>query len=346
MPNGKFELGDWPARKHPDWINWTWLATLTCGFGCASCIGFARKPENSPPTLIDKYGIDGCVSRFEKLRDQTKKNIYITMSGGEPTMIKLLPQFCREMTKRNFVMELHTNLTTPNFKKWANYVDPANIGQVMATYHSWRLEKEEFARNLYLDNFKHGWDLGLTMVCKNIVMPNEAATVDKKLEYLQSQLPKGAPVLLWGYIHGSPTSTTNFNKAFPYSYTAEQKELLYKTRQYRVGDQKAYMMGAGFSKGMQCSAGESYLYMSVHGEIYRCYGCRKIGSMGDFGKAQINLQKGTEVCVRNYCSTPFWQLWYGKDPWNYVPGLKEEDCDFCKHKAWEGKLPMYPKFKK
>lgn len=347
MPDGNFELGDWPARKHPDWINWTWLITLTCTFGCRSCIGFCRTLDKSPPTLLDKFGVEGCVTRFEKLRDKTKKNIYITMSGGEPTMVKLLPQFCRELTKRNFVIELHTNLTTPNFKKWANYIDPDNIGQVMATYHSWRLEKEEFAKNLYLDNFRYGWEKGLSMVCKNIVMPAEAKYVDKKLEHLQSQLPNGAPVLLWGYIHGSPTSTTEFNKAYPYSYTKDEQCKLNNVRKYRVKDQKAYMMGAGFSKGMQCSAGESYLYMSVDGIIYRCYGYRKEKSpIGNFEKADIKLNNCPVVCNRKYCSTPFWQLWYGVDPWNYVPGLKEEDCDFCKHKKWEGELPMYKKFQK
>lgn len=346
MPNGKFELGDWPARKHPDWINWTWIITVECSFGCHSCIGFCRPIGKGPKTLIDKFGVDGCVSHFEKLREKTKKNIYITMSGGEPTMVKLLPQFCRELTKRNFVIELHTNLTTPNFKKWANYVDPDNIGQVMATYHSWRLEKEPFAKQLYLDNFKYGIERGLSMVCKNIIMPNEAKEADKKLAHLESQLPQGSSVLLWGYIHGSPTNVTNFNKAYPYSYSKEEQDLLNKIRKFRMGDQKAYMMGAGFSKGMACSAGESYLYMSVHGDIYRCYAYRKNTPIGSFEKADINLYNCPKGCEKNYCSTPFWQLWYGVDPWNYVPGLKKEDCDFCKHKPWNGTLPMYKKFSK
>lgn len=347
MPNGTYELGDWPARKDPNWINWTWLITLYCDFNCPMCIGFKRKIELSPATLLDKFGVDGCVTRFEKLREKINKNVYITMSGGEPTTVKLLPEFCKELTKRNFMIELHTNLSKPEFKRWVDMVDPNNIGQVMATYHSWKLDKQIDERDMYLENFNYGAFNGLTMVCKNIILPSEVDSADKKLKSLEKLIPVGYPILLWGFIRGVPKSTTDFGKAYPYIYTTKQKDLLNSIRKYRRNDQKAYMDGGGFTKGMKCYAGESYLYMSVEGDIFRCYSYRdKSTVIGNFEKTEIKLNGKACVCTRDYCGVPFWSLWYGENPWNYVPGLKKEDCDFCKSKPWVGELPMYPNFVK
>ena len=347
MPNGTYELGDWPARKNPDWINWTWLITLECDFGCSSCVGFRKPLGKGPQTLLDNFGVDGCITRFEKIRDKIKKNVYITMSGGEPTTVKLLPEFCKELTKRNFIVELHTNLFKPAFKRWADMVNPDNIGQVMATYHSWRLEKNEQERDIYLENFSYGASRGLTMVCKNIILPNEADKVEDKLAHLEKLIPTGYPILLWGYINKMPKSKINFNAAYPYSYTEIQKNKLNKVRKYRRNDQKAYMDGGGFIKGMNCFAGESYIYMSVSGDIFRCYPYNNPKyAIGNFEKTELKLNGKACVCNRDYCGVPFWSLWYGEDPWNYVPGLKKEDCDFCKGKPWVGELPMYKNFTK
>jgi len=341
MPNGDKELGDWPARMGQDWINVVWVMTHRCFMGCPYCVGW-KMGSDAPKTMVDIHGVDGCIERFEKLRACTKKNMYVTISGGEPLTQKGFPELCKKLTERDFMVELHTNLTTSAFTEWADAVDAKNVSQVMASYHGWRLDKDSAAKNLYIKNFNYAMQKDLTPVLKRVVLPDEVERMPGYVKQIKSILPAGSPTLLWGFISGgAPKNNHEFGKSYPYAYTPKQKAILNGLREYRRNCQKMYHDGGGFFKGMPCDAGRGFVYMSVDGIIHRCYAMRGKG-IGNFSDGTINITNAPTACPRVYCGTPFWGAWFGKNPWDYVIGAKKEDSTFCRYGAYSEELPKYP----
>jgi len=322
------ELGDFPSRKRLDWLNLAWIITHQCTMNCPYCVGW--KSKTPVPTLINMLGgVDKVVARMEQLRIAAKKNVYLTISGGEPTMVKQLPELYKELGKRGFVLELHTNLTTGRFTEWVNQVDPAHVGQIMATYHGWRLDTDEYARSIYMNNFHEAAARGFTTILKTVVQPAEITAFPDKMKWLQTLLPENAPILPWVFIHGSPKSVANSNGAYPQAYTQKEREILASVTKYRRTCQQLYCAGAGFFKGMPCDAGCSYAYMDISGSIFPCFGLNT-HHIGDFVGGNFNFRSSPTACPANYCGTPFWGLWYGLNPWNYIPGARQDDAYYCR----------------
>ena len=329
MPNGDKELGDWPARINKDWINVVWVMTHKCFMGCPYCVGW-KLVKNAPQTLVDRYGVDGVVQRFEKLRVASKRNMYITISGGEPLTQPKFPELCKKLTERDFVVELHTNLTTSAFKAFADAVVSKNIAQVMASYHGWKLDEDNVAKTLYVKNFEYATSKNLTPVMKRVVLPQEVEALPEYSAAIKKILPKEAPTLFWGYIAGgAPKSNKEFGSSYPYAYTNKQKEILNSVREYRRNCQKLYHDGGGFFYKMPCDAGRGFVYLNVEGDISRCYSVRE--KIGNFEKATLHISSDIEPCSARYCGTPFWGAWFGKNPWDYVVGAQKKDSTYCRY---------------
>jgi len=322
LPNGDFQLGDYPNRRDPDGLNWVWVITHHCVMGCPYCIGW--KSKTSVPTLIDKMGgISKVVDGFKKVRDKYHKNIYITISGGEPTLVKQIGPLIVALNKENIQVELHTNLTNSRFASSIDKVDPDMLGQVTATYHGWRLDKDKKAQDLYMKNFSYGWRRGYTMILKTVVCPWEVGGYEDKIKRLKKMIPAGSPVLTWPFIRGKPGSIKDHRGAYPQAYTVKHRRVLRKINKYRAEEQRMYANGAGFFHGMQCDAGNSFLFMDIDGNVSRCYGLRG-RRLGNLKEGNIRLTNGPTPCPAKYCGTPFWGLWYGFNPWDYVPASNKE----------------------
>ena len=330
MPNGDKELGDFTARTNKNWTTFVWVITQQCNLGCPYCVGF--KYRGVAKSLVDTLKVDGIVSRFERLRDKYKKNIYITLTGGEPSIIKDFPKLCAALTKRKFTIELQTNLTTSTIKPFVDSVDPGCVGQIMASYHGWKLDKDSKIHDIYMENFKYATNNNILCVLKTIILPTKTENLQKYVSKLQSELPPGAPILTWVFIRGIPKSLKDFAGAYPYSYTPAQKNLIKKSTVYRKHCQLLYMNGAGFFKGMRCDAGRGFVVMDWSGKTTRCYTTRQgtTGYLGDFTKETIKINNKPIACPAKFCGTPFWGMWYGVDPWNYVPNLDKKNAYYCR----------------
>jgi hypothetical protein len=51
--------------------------------------------------------------------------------------------------------------------------------------------------------------------------------------------------------------------------------------------------------------------------------------LGNLIKRNIHLFNIPKPCPIPYCSAPFWALWYGVNPWDYI-GKKADDCEYCR----------------
>jgi hypothetical protein len=330
QPDGTMELADWPYRRDAGWLNVNWIMTHRCELGCPYCIGWKRGAD-APRTLLDEYGPAGLVDRLERLRESAGKGIYLTISGGEPTHEPGLPAMCAELTRRGFVIELQTNLTTEEFPAWAEAVAPAGVAQVMASYHAWAFKRDPALLARYRANFALAAKLGLSPVAKRVVLPREADDPASVLRSVTAGLPLGSPVLLWLYIHGKPTSPGGMSNAYPYAYSRTQKDALNAVRKYRRNCQRWYQEGAGPFRGMRCDAGRCFVYADVAGKVWRCFTAGGRHQVGDLREGRIEVDARAKPCPYPYCSTPFWGLWYGVDPWRYVEGMPRAGATFCRN---------------
>lgn len=330
MPNGDLELGDFPYRKSPDWVTLNWVVNHQCNVGCPYCVGW--KDSTPTVTVIDKLGGTAAVtSRFEKLRDHIGKNVYLIFTGGETTLVPQLSQLAIELGSRGFIMELQTNCTTKEFSDWVTKVPASYIGLISAAYHGWLLDNDETFGNSYFNNFNYAMSLGHTCVLQTIVPPVELPGLPQKLDRLRSRIPSNAPMLPCVYIHNIPTSLQDHAGAYPHAYTAEEKTTLFSLMQSRKTCQKVFFNGGGLFKGMQCDVGHTYAYIDVNGGIFPCYGLGNAQhKIGDLITGQYRFRSDPVTCPYNYCACAYWGMWYGLNPWAYVPGATEEEAYYCK----------------
>jgi MoaA/NifB/PqqE/SkfB family radical SAM enzyme len=331
MPNGDIELGDFPSRRNADWTNVVWIITEQCNLGCPYCIGF--KTKGKATSLVDRLGIDGTIQRFETLRERSKKDLYITITGGEPTMLPQLPELCKQLIDRKFVVELQSNMITKiGVKRFVDAVDPSGIGQIMATYHGWALDKKfKKMKDNYINNFHYAIKHGVTCVLKTVVPPAEVFTMGKKLQGLRKVLPNNAVILPWLFIKGFPKNKNNMKNAYPYAYTKKQHKELNRICTVRQQCQKLYRGGAGFFTGMRCDAGRGFIVITRNGNAGRCYTIRtKQGSLGNFMQNNIKLYDSPKKCTAKFCGTSFWGMWFGVNPWDYVPNSSKKDAYYCR----------------
>lgn len=335
LPDGDKQFPDFKYRKSFDWLHLFWFVNLTCNLNCPYCVVGSRKREKgAATTLVDAYGVDRVVSSFKRLGENAGKNVYVSLSGGEPTLANEFTTLCTALTDAGMTIELQTNLVSPRVGDWLAENTTDGVVQIMATYHGYILDKNQKLYDTYVQNFHDAMQRGFAIICKIVVPPGDISTIEKRVEKLRNDLPEGAPILVWNYIKGGPKSPTEPNGAYPYAYTKEQEDVLKNLNEFRRAEQQAYRDGAGFFKGMSCGAGTDFVFLCRNGELYRCWPERRLYRKSCFGhivKDNIHLKKKAQKCRINLCGTVFWPLWYGGAPWKYTPGWKKEQCYFCRY---------------
>ena len=332
MPNGDIELGDFAARRSLDWTNVVWMITTQCNLGCPYCIG--AKSTGPAKSLVDSLGVQGTIDRFVAWREHNGKQLYITLTGGEPTLMPVLPEMCVGLANEGFKLELQTNLTTKGADDFIDQVPADAVAQIMATYHGWKLDTNHALRAKYMGRFARAFDKGMTPVLKTIIMPGEVDRWPEREAWLQSQLPAGGVVLPWIYIKSQARSKYEHCGAYPYAYTDEEHAMLDEYVKVRAGSQRAYRTGGGWHHGMQCDGGRGFCYLDYYGKVWRCFPAANVPNhktLGDFVGQTVVTHADTVRCPTSYCSACFWAQWFGADPWNYGVNQCETEAFFSRH---------------
>lgn len=332
-PNGDVELGDYHARMSDDWVNIGWIITKYCNLGCPYCVGFSLKGQY-PKSLLDTASLEALAEKFARISSDNERHVYLTISGGEPTYVPKLPALAGELTKRGVTVELHTNFTLkPQVQAFMDAADPQFVGQIMATYHRWSHKSRPELADIYFSLFHEATERGFMPVCKVMVMPGKVRHFFEVEEpFLREHLPQGALILPWAYIAFSPKSQQDYGRAYPYKYAPLEHALLDRNTVVRAGSQKWYRRGAGWHYEMGCGAGDGFIFMNEDGSAWRCFGHGSTGgnSIGNLDDG-VFLARGPQPCPYRYCGTPYWALWFGENPWDYIPGARKEDFYFCKY---------------
>lgn len=327
LPSGDVELGDYPYRIDENWCNVVWIINEHCNLRCPYCVTGLKRATGSNVTIVDKLGIDKVIANFDKIRQDSGKNLYLTITGGEPTLVNNFVKFCQKLIKNDFVMELQTNLVSNYVMDFINDVGPDGVAQIMASYHGYLLDDKKSFHDKYIENCTRAIEKGHTAVVKIVATPEEINNgLEEKVDGLKLELPDGTPILTWVYIKWMPPSPGNYKGAYPYSYTDDEKEVLDKVTKYRQTTQKMYRDGAGFFKGIKCDAGRGFVVAYSDGIVSRCLPGGRAHIVGDLKKGELKFNQKPEQCLVRYCSTTFWPLWYAKDPWKYMP----KNCPYKK----------------
>ncbi len=320
MPNGDVELADYPYRIMKDWCNIVWIINERCNLRCPYCVTGLTRAKGSNTTIADTIGVDGVVENLKKIRAANDMNLYLTITGGEPTLANDFVELCQKLIASDFVIELQTNLVSNQAMDFIQEVGPDGVAQIMASYHGYLLDAKTAWHDKFVKNYCAAVERGHTPVLKIVATPQELKQgLVEKVKKLKEEIPPGSPVLVWVYIRGVPKSAADAAGAYPYSYSDKEKELLDSLTEFRVTAQRMYRDGAGFFKGIRCDSGRGFVVAYRDGVVVRCFTMGRSKVIGDLTQGRIALHKGPERCTMRFCGTTFWPIWYAVDPWNHMP---------------------------
>lgn len=317
LKNGDIQLGDYRFRKNKRFTEVVYLITQVCNFDCEYCVGWHERIRRD--TLIDKFSCDRVVDDFRYLEQNTGQQLYIVLTGGEPTLISNFVEFVRKLTKYFFV-ELQTNLCTKFIKSFAQRINPERIGQIQASYHSGILDKKPALKKLYLKNFQSLLEKKFSIALKIVAVPWRLTNLKNELAQIKNQFSEEFPILIQPFI----------DSRYPAAYSREEKEILSKLLKVRRTEGLDCINGAGYFKGMKCGAGSSFVMMDNFGNVYPCHsGFRTKKLLGNLANRDIQFYEGPQPCPVTWCGTVLRALWYGENPWDYIHKNREE-CKYCR----------------
>lgn len=321
LPDGDLQLADYPFRMNQGVTTIVYYLTERCNFRCSFCVGWNKGGKDC---LTDRFEVSRIAGYFRSLRDASGLEQYIWLTGGEPSLATNFCELVRSLTRHSHI-ELQTNLCTRQIQEFANTVDPARVGEVMATYHPDTVESNRKLEKLYFDNFALLTAKGFSVVFKIVAMPKKLEDLAPKLDAIRRRLPDQTPVLLQPFISGA-TGPKERPMGYPYLYSHEDRQLLAEMISVRRREIFDYIGGAGWFYGMRCDAGRGFIAMNKDGGAYRCVADMVTGHncLGSLMDGTIRLLAESRKCYQAYCQAPFWGLWYGTDPWEFI-GAKQEN---------------------
>ena len=326
LNNGDIQVGDYKFRINQEYTTVVFYLTERCNFRCSYCTGWYNGGRDC---LTDKYPVEEIVDHFRYLQDNSGKKLYIWLTGGEPSLVTNFAELVRLLTI-DMDIELQTNLCTKYIKDFAKNANPSRVGQVTATYHGETIDRNDSLRKLYFENFKLLAEQGFTVVLKTIAQPKEIPQLKDKVAWLKTQLPDKAIIFVQPFIAGK-VGPKEYPNSYPYLYTQEEKSVLEEVMWVRKTEIFDYINGAGWFRGMKCDAGRGFIAMDKNGNAFRCVHdmLYRENSLGNLIKRNIQLLNIPKPCPVPYCGAPFWALWYGVNPWDYID-KKAQDREYCR----------------
>ncbi|MFW5983177.1 MAG: radical SAM protein [bacterium] len=242
-------------------ISIDWAATYSCNFHCKYCFPSIsiKKNKESPP-------IDGneIADKFLKFSENMGQKLHITISGGEPFLLKDFVDLCEKLVYEGNLLTIFTNLSIrEKIEDFNNRVSSYGIDNLDAALH---IEERERKNNLddYITDFiklkENGFNISSTYVLHPTLM--ERFDDDLELLYANNITPVNTKVFK-GQYNG---------KFFPEGYTEEEKIKI-----MRHTDNNYFEFTRGYLEqelkkhgGQPCYCGITGFKVEVDGTLKRC----------------------------------------------------------------------------
>ena len=154
-----------------------WHLLNTCNYRCDYCFF-------SDDFLSAKLPSVASSEEWTRAFDGSGLTWLLHLTGGEPSLYPDFAGLCASLTRRHFV-SVNSNMTNPDWKRFARLVDPSRISFINAGLH---LEERHRKRGIaaYLEHVALLQNSGFEVFCSLVGSPRALARFDEAVELLGS----------------------------------------------------------------------------------------------------------------------------------------------------------------
>lgn len=262
-----------------------------CNFKCPYCYttyplynikSFLNRPKN-------KFR-DVEIEEIAKTFDKIKRNNVIVIDGGEPFLFPRFIELCKLLTRNNRIQIL-TNMTHKNIKRFADEVNPKGVRFIRATLHIEELEKHNLIQQ-FIDNFYYLKNKGFKVTVRYVMYPPYFRRFKTDYELFKSKGITIEPKPFEGHYH---------LRKYPQAYTKKQKQLIkdYSTPHLDKYLKKGIVESSRNFKDRKCLAGVNSIHIKTDGSVYRCRDDKK--SLGNLISGRVRILDKPEKCRIRTC---------------------------------------------
>lgn len=270
-------------------LNISWIITNQCNYDCPYCFIYKSLKKEKP-----NLNLENALLFFNSIEPS-----YITISGGEPFIIKDFIEFIKNL-KKDHKITIFTNLSTANIYEFADKINPKKIERIRTSLHLTEL-KNNNKINEFIKKYHYLRKKGFFIDCSVVMFP----PIFKKFNYIYNFFKNQEifiiPVVFIGKYK---------NKIFPESYTKREIKLIDKyfdetnkkifNNNYKNPNETAKKIIS--YQGKNCSAGSIYFIIDYQGNIKRCSSDNEIiANINDNPKI---ILKKPYPCKNNLCLCP------------------------------------------
>ncbi|MDX2013995.1 MAG: radical SAM protein [Myxococcaceae bacterium] len=259
----------------------SWNIVGGCNYRCSYCV---QKHAPGLGTPSDDE-LEGALSTFERLDGRWEFKV----SGGEPFLLKRLPEVAARLARAGHLVSVLTNLSAP-LRVLEDFV--AAAGASLRTF-SCSLHREETTEDAFLEKaraVRHAlgaWPKA-TFVVNSVVVPGTVDVVGNSRRRFEAEGLKFYPQLM-----------RKDGKAVTYDDADAQKLAVHFDDLVGPGQ-----MNRGFAlKGRLCHAGAKYFIVHPRGDAFSCYPGKRFGDghLGNVFDGTLKLRTGPAPCPYEVC---------------------------------------------
>lgn len=259
----------------------SWNIVGGCNYRCTYCVQ-KHAPGLGAPSDAE---LDAALATLERLEGRWEFKI----SGGEPFLLKRLPEVAKRLAAKGHLVSVLTNLSAP-VRVLQDFIEAA--GPQLRTF-SCSLHREETTEDEFLAKARAVKDHlakwpKATFVVNSVVVPGQVATVAASRERFEAAGIKFYPQLM-----------RKDGKAV--TYAADEQALLDDAFDDLVGPGQ---MNRGYAlKGRLCHAGAKYFIIHPRGDAFACYPGKRFGDghLGSVFDGSLVLREGPRPCPYEVC---------------------------------------------
>ena len=277
-----------PLRPPDAWL--VWFPTYRCIFNCEYCFFLNPIKRTAPAEPID---IPGLVASL----DGSGRTVRLSFGGGgEPFLIPNLVEACQAVTRSHYIA-FTTNLVSKNIPRFAEVIDPARVGWLIASLHIKELERLRLV-DRYVRHYKLCAERGFPISPDAIAYPPLRPEADRYRDMFRRL---GVPLKF------SPFIGMHDGRFYPDSYTDEDVALFGLDPEVRT---------TYHSRKKLCNAGFNMGVVNQRGDVWPCWKIpEKLGTITEGFAFRRDLVR----CPFDFCGFPFTHF----DPENFDRAQRE-----------------------
>lgn len=259
----------------------SWNIVGGCNYRCTYCVQ-KHAPGLGAPSDAE---LEAALATLARLEGRWE----FKLSGGEPFLLKRLPEVARRLAARGHLVSVLTNLSAP-LRVLFDFIDAA--GPQLRTF-SCSLHREEIPEDAFLEKARAVKErlAGLpraSFVVNSVVVPGQVDAVAQSRARFEGAGLKFYPQLM--RVDGKAVS-----------YDDAEAQRLGEAFDDLVGPGQ---MNRGFAlRGRLCHAGSKYFIIHPRGDVFACYPGKRArdGHLGNLFEGTLTLRPGPQPCPYEVC---------------------------------------------